>query len=658
MTGINPDFKKLVATAVINTTINEKAVFVSTADLGAQYYYACYLIVNGTTVETYGYQQKPEFSFDLENYSFSDEINVRYYFQDTNLKERTAKSVKLKDLRKRAFFLKTEIVKLSTNTVFAQLGLKIVEDGELKLGGFKEYSIKGKKDFWEDDPFENRSWQWRLHWFEFINHLLAYHCQTQNNKALEFIKKMVESWIEKYATRPSDFEFIWHDHATALRAEVLLVLHAYLIERCPKWLSLNQIFLENIKSFLEISKQKLEEESFYSKHTNHGLEQARVLLLLSIFFDDNLAQELSVARISSELQYSFTAEGVHKENSPGYHQFVLKVFLGIISVFPKNILGDLSNEFDEIGAKALEFIAHILRPDCNFPIIGDTELLPATDSYSEYFKNNIEYQWYLYSATGGKRGEKPQETFKVYPKSGYAIYRDSWGNKKDFRNSAQLILKAGCLSQYHHQQDESNIVLYASGEDWLIDSGLYNYINKDPIRRYIRKRVAHNIPLISNSDYDYSNFSSRYNWKLNVVDNTDNKLSVIMSNEVLMGIYLERNVSIMEAGGLYFNVKDKMIAKDNMRRNFQLQWHIPDDKEIVVEDNCVYVKSKKQRLVLKISSSLEPINILINRGVKGDRIHSISSRYMGEYQNSQVIRFIFSKEQQYNIKTSFELYEE
>lgn len=30
-------------------------------------------------------------------------------------------------------------------------------------------------------------------------------------------------------------------------------------------------------------------------------------------------------------------------------------------------------------------------------------------------------------------------------------------------------------------------------EDWLIDSGMYNYNKTDPIRKYMRSRAAHNV---------------------------------------------------------------------------------------------------------------------------------------------------------------------
>ena len=96
-------------------------------------------------------------------------------------------------------------------------------------------------------------------------------------------------------------------------------------------------------------------------------------------------QQIAIRRISSELTFAFTDEGVHVENSPAYHVFVFKVFLGIIEDYPEEMFGDLAEQFDQFSAKALSFITHILRPDGKLPPIGDTEQLPTSDAYKDMF---------------------------------------------------------------------------------------------------------------------------------------------------------------------------------------------------------------------------------------------------------------------------------
>src|SRR5690606_20662359 len=124
--------------------------------------------------------------------------------------------------------------------------------------------------------------------------------------------------------------------------------------------------------------------------------------------------------------------------------------------------------------------------------------------------------------------------------------------QKGFDKAFHLIVKAGCSSRYHHQQDEGHINLYAGGEDWLIDSGLYNYISVDPIRRYMRSRSAHNVPLISHAGYS-DNFEHRLKaWKITDFDESQFKPFVEMRFEVMPPVIHERRVD--------FDIGEKVVT--------------------------------------------------------------------------------------------------
>lgn len=635
MVNINSKFQKDINSAQIKSIFTLNTVTVKTDKLWDNYYYACYFVVNGKVIDKRKYQQKHDFVFDLTDIQLSDTITIKYYFLDKLSRERDYKTINLTKRRKKHFFIDSELERLD-NTKNCNLGEELLQKKILKLGVFPEYAFDIKNDFWEEDPFNNRSWQWRLHWFEFVNFLISYNYRNNDQDSLNLCRDLIESWLDKYMGRLTSFEFVWHDHATALRAEVLLSFLNYVEFYAKEWMHENYVFIERIQAFLLESKIKLSDESFYSLHTNHGLEQARVLLLLSIFFHDEIDQKLAINRLQSELLYSFTSEGVHKENSPGYHQFVLKVFLNIISKFPKNVLGDLSEQFEEIGSKALRFLAHITRPDGYLPIIGDTELIKPSDSYSVYFANDIEYQEYLYSSTLGRRGKKPREIFKVYEKSGYAIYRNQWGNKDDFNKTIQLILKAGCLSRYHHQQDEGHILLFAYGEDWLIDSGLYNYINSDPIRKYIRSRVAHNVPVIPGSLYheDFTHRLSHWSLSSSVKDGI---YKIISKNSVLKNTNHIREVLVNHVKNSDVKVIDKIITKN--AGDIIFCWHIPHDKIVTALDNRqVEIKNKRGNRKLILTVDQEAEEIVIIKGALNAKPYSFISKKFGEVEESILIQ--------------------
>ena len=549
-----------------------------------------------------------------------------------------------------------KLQQLSNHSGNKTLGEKLVVKQQLELAPFKAVPFSGWGD-WEQDPLNNRSWQWRLNWLSFLTYLMAYHRASGDEAVLDSARVAIQSWLDAYLETDTSysFEFIWHDHATALRAEQFVLFAYYCREYAPEWASKHTEFLRILELALVVHGQWLAKDSFYSEHTNHGLEQARVLLLLGTVFEGKQAQEwqqVAIRRISSELTFAFTDEGVHVENSPAYHIFVFKVFLGIIKDYPEEVLADLAEQFTQFSAKALSFITHILRPDGKLPPIGDTEQLPTSDAYRDMFGHRLEYQHFLYALTQGKQGVRPPVLNRVYPKSGYAIFRDQWPAKEHYQKAFHLIAKVGCSSRYHHQQDEGHISLYAGGEDWLIDSGLYNYINNDPVRKYMRGRPGHNVPIISHTSYD-KEFEHRLRaWQVTDHSEAEPTPQLTMNLHVLPPVVHERKVAF-DAVAKVVEVEDAVSADDDQQRNITLQWHFPKDKTLTIEDSQVVVTSPTgNRLTIEFEGEI-PDNLSVAKGRKEERVFSCISYKANQLEPSQVLRVVFNKRRVLNVTTRF-----
>lgn len=547
------------------------------------------------------------------------------------------------------------------NKINKNLGFGLINNSILELSPFQGVQFSSW-NIWEQDPLKNRSWQWRLNWLSFLSYLMAYHHETREEAILDMGKEAIDSWLRTYLkTDPSyGFEFIWHDHATALRAEQLVLFSYYCKIYDSNWSRKNAYFFEYLEYGLQVHGEWLSKDSFYSEYTNHGLEQARVLLLLSSVFDGIKAiewQNIALHRISKELKFAFTNEGVHVENSPAYHIFVFKVFLNIIKEYPAEILGDLSTEFDLFSVKALEFITHILRPDGLLPPIGDTEQLSTSDSYYEAFGHTLEYENFIYALSAGLKGVAPKLNNKVYPKSGYAIFRDEWFSNTNFNKSLQIAVKVGCSSRYHHQQDEGHINLYAGGEDWLIDSGLYNYIPTDPIRKYMRSRAAHNVPIITHTNYS-NDFEHRLrSWQVTNYSEDQIKPFIEMKLEVLIPVIHYRTVGLNSITKIT-TVQDKISADDEQVRNITLTWHIPKNKKIVIKNNShiTIESSSGNKLIINLSND-KPDKVLITEGQKNNKVLSCISYKTNKFEASQLLQLIYLDRTKLDTKTSFEFHQ-
>src|SRR5690606_651599 len=87
----------------------------------------------------------------------------------------------------------------------------------------------------------------------------------------------IESWHQHFVAEDSDYEFAWHDHATANRLTAVLSLLCHL-EMHPADLGLDGL----LRTFLQVHGDRLCMEGMYSRHTNHGIDQSRALLLLAV----------------------------------------------------------------------------------------------------------------------------------------------------------------------------------------------------------------------------------------------------------------------------------------------------------------------------------------------------------------------------------------
>jgi len=358
-----------------------------------------------------------------------------------------------------------------------------------------------------------------------------------------------------------------------------------------------------------------------------------------VYYEDEW-QQIALRRIRSELDFSFTSEGVHVENSPAYHIFVFKLFIGVLKDYSAQVLGGLDEQFRQLSIKALSFITHILRPDGKLPPIGDTEQLPTSDGYLGMFGDTLEYQYFIYALTQGRRGVVPPVLNRVYARSGYAIFRDQWPNEQQYRNAFHLIVKVGCSSRYHHQQDEGHISLYAGGEDWLIDSGLYNYISKDPVRKYMRTRAAHNVPMISHASYDKEFEHRLRSWKVIASSEALSIPSLSMKLDVLPPVSHERRVDF-DGESKVVEVRDQVTAVDDQLRNITLQWHFPIDKTIIIEGNQVVVTSLTGNQLRIGFRGETPDSLSVVKGQREGRVFSCISYTASQVEPSQLLRVYF-----------------
>lgn len=349
---------------------------------------------------------------------------------------------------------------------------------------------------WTMDPFKDRTWKWFLHQFEFARGLLAYDLNEDSQMGYELLKNYVQSWSEIYLHDLTDTDSAWHDHGSALRARNLLLLLAYM--KCKNLQ--DDEFRSDLIELLEKHARVLLEDSFYSKGTNHGLDQNIVLfeILKELEGEISIVGALDKAgkRINYEISKAFAADGGHIENSAAYLTFGLKQAVDALHIGRSyDGANSLIRLPDGMLERATAALMHTIRPDGKLPLVGDTCDYLVRDIFRDVKPDN--YQQFLYSANKGVRGNMPESTDLVLKDSGWAIFRSSWVivPTQKFTDQLHCVFKCGFLSNYHRHDDDLSFVLFNKGKDWIIEGGLYKHSRTDPYRLYFRSAQAHNISM-------------------------------------------------------------------------------------------------------------------------------------------------------------------
>lgn len=453
----------------------------------------------------------------------------------------------------------------------------IIDRRAISVHSYKDVPVAEK--FWHSGDHHNRSWRFSLHSFALLDALMA-------TGAWGDIAPLVQEWSAEYGTpKSTDLgDFPWHDHATALRLDRLSIMS----------------IAENGPDFPELARQHahvLLDERFYSKHTNHGYDQALALMLASYAFRSHLDTsewcKVGLERLTDELRFAFNSEGVHVENSPAYHVGMTANLLR--ARFVKALVGVRTDfDFDDLLNKALLFTAWITGPDRKLAMMGDSTNRGGAPSTELATLPN--YQHALYSASGGARGTPLHDKAAVFEHAGYGVFRSSWDTWEDH---VHLVMKCGFISRYHRQDDDLNILLQGYGEHWLIDSGLYNHNQKDPVRIYMRSALAHNVPFIRNCPVSRTPPPPERASTLTLDTSEKSEATFKGTSYMYQDAVLSRTVVVEDKDS--FQISDTVRHKTPDPGTF-FQFHVPMNKRVRVSPHMARILGRQKQLTIRVAS--------------------------------------------------------
>ncbi len=515
---------------------------------------------------------------------------------------------------------------------------------------------------WKENPFNDRNWQFWFQSWKFTSCLLDGYRAFNDPWYLNRMKWLVSDWWKD--NFKSDFpskEFSWHDHTIPKRLHYMLEIFEFLHQNH----ALDENFVKiTLRSIYLHARILAEEKSLYIKNHNHGLDQSMKLFEISQLLPEfTLAkswEKIAKKRLKNEISFALTSEGIHKENSPGYHPWV-SVYCAEINDFAKHYTGKTITEENsrQLQEDGLRFITFMTRPDLTLPQLGDTS---PNRKLNIHYPLQKELHWdpyYQYVISKGKKGKEPREGTGIFKESGYFIYRDKWDTEA-VDEALHLVFKCGFLARGHRHNDDGNVLLYAFGEDWLIDGGTYGY-EYNRYRTYVESPSAHNVSLpydtrmsppsdkekITQLDDRFGKYNN--NWGITDVNQTH----ATCETHMFKGYTYTRILNISDEYS--FSLDDKLSSDDNdSNKTFMTLFKVPDDKEIYIntDKKNLLILSTKKDIALKIHYVNNFSEIKLFRGDKSD-IFSLETISWLKMHPAKTIAFINNANNIYS--THFEL---
>ena len=349
---------------------------------------------------------------------------------------------------------------------------------------------------WSPQAGVDSNWSWYHHSLAIIGCYMTRHAGAPDVHDIQDVQKVIQDWMrDNNRPDPANPHFSWGDHTTALRLRAVVYLYAELRHERM----LGKEFQHELVNVVRVHTERLlRDPKVIRVRHNHALDQVFALALSHRFFPFldypgfDMGEEVQ-RRFEIERDYLVAADGVETENSPAYHMWV-PVRIATMERDLDLIRKGTERQIRNRNNGSLDFATWIQKPDGDLPQIGDTAPGKKANIRLPGQQKLPAFANYLYVQSAGKRGVAPRASFRIFPDSGYFIYRDDW--LPPLADDTHMVLKCGFRANGHRHSDDGTITLSARGQEWIVDTGMYGY-QDSPQRNHALGPSAHNVSYIS-----------------------------------------------------------------------------------------------------------------------------------------------------------------
>ncbi|MDV4149801.1 alginate lyase family protein [Clostridium sp. AL.422] len=366
---------------------------------------------------------------------------------------------------------------------------------------------------WLHIPGDDPEWIYQFNRHRFWICLGQAYVMTKNEKYAKAFVEQITHWIKNVKFDDEKNALAWRTIEAGLRLEYWLKAIRYFKNSPYLTEEVYEIFEVSVKEHAEFLMGMYDTFRLVSNWgvlQNHGLFIAGVMLPESERTIEYRNE--SLRRLAEEIEVQVYEDGVHWEQSPMYHNEVAHCYLDI------KILCDRNNiELPEVIKRKLYKMAYGTfyhkKPDHNEIMMGDSDDIDVRDivtkaaylykdgvlKFGGYDKFDFDCIWDLGVEAAREyidiAKSKPKETAIELKESGNYYLHSDWSEDENF-----FHFHCGTLGAGHGHSDKLHIDLFANGEDILVDSGRYTYVDK-PERYEFKDPSAHNTITVDGEDF-------------------------------------------------------------------------------------------------------------------------------------------------------------
>ncbi len=474
--------------------------------------------------------------------------------------------------------------------------------------GYQPSFNYGEDIDWRYWPVKDNELRWQLHrhkWFTPMGK--AYRVSGDEKYAVEWTKQYID-WIKKNPLVKVDKKEYEMTGDNQLKGDVENARFAWrpleVSNRLQDQTSQFQLFLpspsftpEFLTEFLvNYHKHAIHILGNYSAQGNHLLFEAQRMIYAGAFFPEFKEaaawRKSGIDIMNREINVQVYNDGGQFELDPHYHLAAINIFCKALNIADLNgFRNEFPQEYLDTIEKMIVFYANVSFPDYTNPCFSDAkltnkkEMLKNYRNWSKMFPKN---QFIKYLATDGKEGALPEYLSKGFLKSGFFVFRNSWGT-----DATQMVVKAGPKAFWHCQPDNGTFELWFNGKNLFPDSGSYVYAGEGEVmeqRNWHRQTCVHNTVTLNNKNLDQTESVTKL-WQPE-----GNVQILVTENPSYKNLKHRRSVFFVDNS--YFVIVDEMVG--SQKGSINLHYQMPKGEIANSREDMTFVTQFEEGSNMKL----------------------------------------------------------